>query len=811
MKQSYNIIRNRFIIMSVAIILMTAACKKNKDDPKKQVATTSIQVILPAGSSLNLSNTEVYSLSQSFNVGSDGKSNIAFNAGSNEVVFLFDGNIPVMAGIISDDNKEISIATTAQALLYYGLGTMYVSSMEERVAQIKKITTYPQFTVLKTSLEKLFIDNPQMLSTDAYKDAYVKAVSEIHNKPVLDLIGKQIKVNDADDTKSGMTVRAQSGSDENMEVLNSYARRGHAYMYKIAYRDKNNYPYTVLSEIQSNTPADYNMAVRGASGITPETSGPQSLPLQNYESESTWKVRVIGVGGKESSSTMTDAEKTKYEEMCVDFFAVDLLMPLILDNLNQSKVVYSVLPNNIDKVRAYINEVKSLVKPETIELVKEGDYTQAITDFSDYALWDSYNREHIYEKLLECISDIVSANELQALSDIKANEERQQSFVKIIKGGLFSWLINANVDDKANPIDSRFTHISNSSKLNEWTVLSKDNDVTITPKHSKIMKLVDHTLTASATAALSAGEKIEYVWSTPGLFGVFKQNGAEVTTTTSSASKTITYYGKLAPNDDNVETIFVKASIIGPSGTRVLGTDTAYVNVKKLTIVMKPNGATLTPKNGTKSITLKLLNADGSYPFSKGTGVQFKVVWSTPGNYGLLDGNVTTYETPKNTVVYTATDENVLSATENIKASVFFKLSDTGWRLRDEITGTVKISNDPKKIIYYAPLTTYHQDRNDAGGNLWHYSNCGVAITPVVDAVTYSAKITLGSGSTYSETWSATNPGWLYGYMYAIDPATTGTYYIGYGANWGSCVHNGCEHRISDCSGGEAQITIIVK
>lgn len=807
MQHAYIFIRNALITLAFASVLMIAACKKDKEEPT-QSKTTGIQVVLPSGSSLNLSNTAVYSLSQSFPIGSDGKASIAFNAGSYEVVFLYQGDKPVLAGIITDNNKEISVATTAQVLLYYGLGTMYSPSKEERIAYIKKIPTYPQFAGLKSSLEQLFISNPLMLSTDAYKEAYIKAVSEIHNKPVLDLIGRQIKVKDADDTKSGITVRAQSGSDENMEVLNSYARRGHAYIYKVAYRDNTNYPYTLLSQILNITPADYNMAVRGKAGSTPEVSGPQALPLQNNESESTWKVRIVGIGGKESSIAMSNAEKTKYEEMCIEFFAVDLLMPLILDHLNQSKVIYDVLPNNIERVRAYINEVKALLRPETIDLVKDGEYTQAITDFCDYALWESQKRELLYTRLLESISGIVPAQELQALSELEKNEKQQQAFVDIIKGGLFSWLINANVDDNANPIESRFTHIKNSNTLDEWTVLSKNNDVTITPKHSKTMKLTNHTLTASTNAALSNGEKVEYVWSTSGLFGVFKQNGAEVTTTTASSTTTATYYGKIAPDDDNVETIYVKAFIVGPNGSRELGTDTAYVNVKKLTIVMKPNGATLTPKAGTRSLTLKLLNADGTNPIIQGNGVEYKVEWSTPGKYGSLDGNTKTYVTPKNSVIYTATDEDVVSATENITARVFFKLSSSDWIFREEVKGTVKISNDNKTIIYYAPLTAYHNDRDDAGGNLWHYSNCGVAIAPVADAKTYSVTITLGSGSTYSENWSAKDPGWLHGYMYAIDPNTTGTYYVGYGASWGSCVNNGCEHRTADCSGGEALITI---
>jgi len=810
--------RVTMLTTALLLVIFLDACKKDKDEPVPE-GMASIQVVLPAGASIDLSKTSVYSLSQSFGVGSDGKATIAFNGGSYEVVFLYDeANKPIMAGIISNENKEISITTTAQALLYYGLGIMYSHSNEERIAYIKKIPTYPQFAAFKAQLEQLFIANPNMLSTDAYNDAYVKAVGEIHNKPVLDLIGRQIKVQDADTIKSGVSVRAKSGSDEEIEALNKYVRRGHAYLYKVAYRDNTNFPHTLLSEILSITPAEYNFAVKGAVGVAPEVSGPQALPLESYETESTWKVRVVGVGKNDAGIGMSDVERTKYEEMCIDFFAADLLMPLLLTELHQSNQMYKVLPNNIETVRAYINEVKALVQPATIDMVKNGEYLEAVTDFSAYALWDSYKLNLLKQSLISGVSAVVdNQQELQSSANIEENAPKQIEYNKIIEDGLFSYLLGINTDNEdenKNPIDARFLAISGSNAIEQWTVLSKDNDVTITPKHSKALKLTNHTLTASATAALNPGERIEYVWNTAGAFGVFKQNGAEVTTTTSSITTYITYYGKVTPNDDNIETVYVTASITGPNGTRKLGTDTAYVNVKSLSIVMKPNGATLSPKRGNNALTLRLLNADGTNPIINGNSVQYKVDWSTAGSYGHFSGNTTHLTTADNSIVYTATDEDVLSATETITARVFFRLSSSpDWIFREEVKGTVKIVNDPKKIVYYAPLVSFHNDRNDGGGNLWHYTNCGVAINPVADAISYSVKITLPgvNPSTYSETWSATNPGWLYGYMYAINPATIGTYYVGYGASWGGCPDGDCDHSIPNCSGGEAVITITLQ
>ncbi len=811
MKQSYLLIRKSFLFVFFVSLLTITSCKKNKDDQPQPIGTLGIQIVIPSGASIDLSKTSVYSLSQKFGVGSDGKATIAYNAGTYEVVFLFNENHkPVMAGIISDDNKEISVATTAQALLYYGLGIMYSRSDLERIAYIKKIPAYPQFAVFKAQLEQLFIANPNVLTTDAYKEPFVKAVTDIHNKPVLDLIGRQIKVQDAESYKSGMKVKPQAGSDENIEILNTYARRAHAYMYKVAYRDNTNSPHTLISQMLDITTSDYDMPVKGTAGLS-ETSGPQALPLQSNEKESTWKVRIIGPGEIQSGITMTDAEKIKYEDLCVDFFAADLLMPLLLNVTHHSNQMYKVLPNNIQVVRDYIDEVKIALRPSTIDLVKDGEFAEALKDFSDYALWSSNTRAKIYKNLISGIQAASgNAQEFQTMSNIEENQEIQTEYSNFLADGLLSSVIEAyanpgnagSVLKKANPIDERFTIVSGCKNLEEWTVLSKDNDVSITPKNSTVNTFTNHTLTVSATGDLSTGESIKYVWSTSGQFGYFKPGN--VTTTNPTNSTSIIYYAEDAPDESNIETIYVRAYIDGPNGTRDIGTDTAYVNVKSLSIVMKPNGATLRPSFGTSTVTLRLLQGDGTDPIVSNNVLSYKVVWSIPGTYGHLEGNTTVYETTTNSVLYTATDEDVLSGTESITAEVYVKsTSYPNWVLLQEVKGTVKINNDPNLLDYYAPLTTYHHDRND-----WHYTNCGVAINPVDDAVSYSVTITLGYGATYSETWNATTPGWLFGYMYGIDPATTGTYYVGYGASWGGCLDGNCDHYVADCSGGQAHVTI---
>jgi len=823
--RAFNPVLSLFLT-ALFLAALWASCKKDDED-KKTSGNVNIQVTLPAGSSVDLSKTEVYTLSKSYSVGSDGKSNILFNSNTYELAYLFDEtNNLLLMGFISDDNKEISIASTAQALIYFGLGATVAIDGQARIEQIKKIPAYPQFAGFVTELSNKFVADPRMLVKGLHLEALVGATNAITNRPVLDLIGKQIKVEDADGSKSGLIVKPKSGDDENIEVENDCFRRGHAFLYKTAYKNASNTPFTLISEISGSTASTQDLEIKGR-GKNKETelSGPVALPLESHEKEATWKVRIVGVGGdiyyKAASLTppgLTSQESAKLEQLWKEFFAVDLLLPFMLDALGQRTTFGDdVRYNNIELVRPFINKTNEFTsQSNTIDEIKGGDYRGATVAFLNELAEKPYKWEEL-ATILIADAQGKTGQYVQYEEDVQAEFAKAKGILEIIADATDP---GSAVDGSGSTTNLTYLHNMfseqlvvvhhNCNTLEEWTVISKDNDVTITPKHSKAIKFTNHTLTASATADLATGESIQYVWSTPGQFGVFKPSNA--TTTAPSTSTTVTYYGNNAPDEDNIETIYLTASITGPNGTRELGTDTAYVNVKSVSIVMKPNGATLTPKSGNSSVTLKLLNADDTNPIIQGNGVEYKVEWSTPGNYGHLDGNTKTYVTPHNSVVYTATDEDVKSATENITAKVYFKLSSSlDWIFREEVKGTVKINNDPKKITYYAPLTSYHDDRDDGAGNLWHYSNCGVAIAPVEDAISYSVTITLASGSTYSESWLATAPGWLRGYMYGIDPATTGTHYVGYGANWGSCVHNGCNHTIADCSGGQAFVTITVQ
>lgn len=116
-----------FLVCTALLLILISSCRKDKNTPPDdtggdQTIPTDVQVVLPAGSTIDLSKTRIFTLGGVSNVNGDGKATVPFIQDNGQLVFLFDeaDNI-IMESYITSSNKEISVRTTAQALLFQGL------------------------------------------------------------------------------------------------------------------------------------------------------------------------------------------------------------------------------------------------------------------------------------------------------------------------------------------------------------------------------------------------------------------------------------------------------------------------------------------------------------------------------------------------------------------------------------------------------------------------------------------------------------------------------------------------------------------
>ncbi len=694
------------LLIALVSILCFNACKKEKNSPPDEetgpkMNTKEVKVVLPAGASADLSKLTIFTYAQSATVSADGKSKIPFKAGTHELAYLFDAaNNMMMMGIISDANNEISITSTTEALLYLGMGIPYSYSQKQRVASIAQLKTFEPFEGLKAKLEEYFKADPTMLSKNKFMVDFTAAVDKIRKVNTIDILAKQIKVEEEGVQKGGIKINQDGANAENFNFYNEYMRRAHAFLYKTSFIDQNDQEKTRINNITANTPADQNMAVNGGTMDERQTvqeskTGPVSVPLANNEKQATYKVRIIGVGGN-AISNLTSAESAKLEELWMDYFAFDLLMPSLFLSIENTDALFKIRSNGPDAARAFINEVKKHMTAAIINNVKNGKYVVAISDYMKLIHDDYYKKVPLYQQLSKLGNTASQAGNNWGIfdEDIEKENERigqvSSLAIKVWDG------IKIHLDKQLEQIHFKC------NTMDEWIVKVMDNDVKISPRKSDVMAFTNHPLNVSATPALNTGETLEFEWKTAGTFGVLK-NGTSEATSFTTTEKTINYYGKTTPNENNIERVVVTAYIKNGASRKKIGSDTATINVKKVRIVMKPNGATLSPKYGNSSLKLYLLNADGTDPIVNNSSVQYRVNWSTAGTYGHFAGGITQQTTTVNNITYNATDKEVKKGVETITAKVEFRITQgsgwSAWMHRETIVGKVNVENDVK-VIY---------------------------------------------------------------------------------------------------------------
>ncbi|HTN47435.1 MAG TPA: hypothetical protein VL098_13880 [Flavipsychrobacter sp.] len=813
-----------YILLSVfSLFILWAGCKKDKNDPPQhnvQVTTADVQVTLPAGSSLDLSKTRVFTLAGSSNVGADGKTNVPFLAGSGQLAFLFDqSDNLLLASYITSDNKDISVKTTAQVLLFNGLQYSFLPD-SVKLDFLKKSATSSRLSDYYSKMEQTFRTDYLALEKRSFAGMLSETILKLTTQNPVSIYGKQVHIVD-DDIKSKLQINEVDV--ENVEILNHTYRRAHAFVYKTAFRNQQGLETVLLSNIDYDDAAEKNMLVKKVRytpnafdmidvwrGFKTAETGPINLPVASNEMEATYKIRILGPG-KPVGTTLTNAEKTKLEELYYEYLAYDILAPLLLDAMGYKSLIARI---NEEALKPFAEKVKIVAKtdPSIMEDLRAGVVHRTTQRFFDAITTSGQSTVLLSTSLIECMKASVQNTNIslpsqQTLQDHEIQMNKGLELLKYATGVVTGEFILA-------------PH-SYYNEMEEFEVKSRDNNVKITPEESSVSTYVNHPLSAKASVELSANQTIWYKWITPGKYGGLRiGTSGQASPTLETDQAAINYYSNATASqlgEDNYETIYVTAYIKEGSALTAVGTDTATVNVKKNKLVMKPDDAAINLKNGgSKSLRLYIVKSDGTRDILPNPVIDYKVVWSTAGSYGSLENNtksVTKYD--DNSAVYTAfDDDDITKVTENITARVYFKTKgETQWMLREEVKGKVTIENDEKKIIYYTSPTSIHSDRNGKGCAV----GCAVIVPPVADAKSYSVYVTGLSNKnypTYSDSWNASDTDYVRGYagyVYTSNAEAKGKYVVGvYGTfTWAGGPTN--EHfNIPNCT-GTAKVTIILK
>lgn len=738
----------KFLLALFIFISLVSSCNEEEIDPNPNPGTgpvltvfptTDVNVILPAGTSIDLSKTKLLSGFAEFPVDNAGKSKVRFASGTTKLAFLVDetGN-SLMMGFITDNKKEISMETTASVLVYFGLGVS-LQPNEIKKKYLEGYSGMEGISEFTQSIKEEFSKNPEMIRNGGFMNSLTKYLSTFAPADTIDIRAKQIQV-DPNGFKSGIQVYELD--HQNVQIRNQYRRRAHAFAYKTAYKNKDGVETVIKERIGGTDTSEKDIPVSPTGAITSFTgtlrdwalgkgpefamteNGPVNLPLKDAESEATYKVRIIGPGaGNLGGLSLTSSERDKLNRLVLETFAMDFFLPFIFDVIGMKDVLS--IPES--KFTTLVTAIDNFVKTTPIieKLLEDGDYGKALKETMLLGTNEFANA---------AFDDMVKAVALGGLEIIKANKagsvtESAEEIGKKAKS-LLNAMKYADIIIKIVDYNRLMDHIVLSDYNVEFTAKVKADDLVMTPKEETIVPFSYHNIKVETKTTLADGESFVYKWSTPGKFiYLWHQSKKSLEVETSSANIAYRSDTKAADLSDENNFDIIKVEVFTKKGTTLtrIGDAKATINVKKIKLVMKPDKITL---KGGQSVRLYLERTDGVNDIVSNASLDYKVEWETAGAYGKFNGTLKSATTMGNALNYEVLDKEVKEAKENITARVYFKAkTDTEWTLRESVKGVINISNDPNKIVLDVALEVRTWDistatRCNVGGNF-------MAVVPV--------------------------------------------------------------------------------
>jgi hypothetical protein len=714
-----------YLLLFFALFIAVNSCKDaeipdlppiadNPGDPDPDpdpinLPTQNIVVVLPSGSSVDLTSARTYANTFDFPITSDGSSKIVLQPGASQLTFLLDAEYRVLlAGFINSNKTELSIASTAEVLFYFGNAGFLLPS-EFREKYIKESASIEALSKFKEDLEALFIQNPLSLSQGSFVPKLEAALEDFNRgAEEIDIRARQINL-DPTGVKSG--IQLADVDFQSIIIRNRYRRRAHAFVYKTSFKDKEGNETILKSSIggadvaDSDKPIEPTESVSGFLGTVADGlmgNGMQyavtetesiNIPLAATESEATFAVRVIGAGLplRWNDQDATAAEKEKWESLLIETVFMDMILPIISE-------AFSFAGDKAgSEEKALIAEAIKLMAdfaPFYKELFETGDLKKFVTDFIKYFASDKVTSA-IQDKMAEILAKRALGQQQWGIDlDRKYNEEvKKMRFLNVMK----------YIDMAITGADflKMIGEITASQPLERFQAKAIEHDINLIPKESSVTVFTNKEFTVETKTGLSDGQAFLYKWSTSGTYGTIRDNIGNNGKAFENGQKTVIYRAESSDiPDDAKETIKVEAFVKqGPNETKI-GEATATFSVKPARLEIKPDGVTLVGKEKQRlALYVEWANGDA---FENTSSFDYRYEWSSSERHGNFIGSNSTDE-PR--IIYQATDEDVEEGEEDLSVDIYMRRKDGGdWFKYHTAEGKVKIENDDNYKILQLPI-----------------------------------------------------------------------------------------------------------
>ena len=730
----------KFILSIVAILFLIWACNSNDDmeqlmnsddaamsddvdpqddDPVGGDFEVEVQVLLPNESIVAISTTKLISLSEEFDVSSEGNSKVLLNADGRVLAMLTDNQDEIiLMGFISESNREISIKSTIEVSFYLALGTAFLPE-EVKNKFFEEFDTFPGLSEIIQTSTTNFAENPNYFESPEFSSLVSQKLEELNNKTNINT-NEKISV-DGNDIRSGIQLREDDTFS--FSFINTYRRRSHGFIYKTEITPEEGNVKTLISNIASDNPSPFKdisvkstQAIREVSGVIADygsgtglnffrtEAGPNALEIMEGEKEVQYKCRVIGTAiGEINSESLSNLEEEKLNELIYRTLTFELVLPIFLDAAGHTKLFQNLDETKFELFASQVQIIASSI-PAAEDAIKQGDYKTALTE----VLKSYYNNAlgaQATDLLSALFEGIVAAGVIVNTDYFVQNSTDASK----ITNGIAKYINRADIFLKFVDYGRILYANSNSNYLEEWEVVATNNKVSIVPEEVTAIQGEEKTFKAVIKdGELAEGQSYEYQWSTSGNYGVLRDELGKEGTSFTSSREEVAYFSSNTIDlpEEAQDSIFVEVFIKqGQNLTRVNDAK-AVVTVKPLGFEISPDGITI---QGGNQLTLNLRRTDQTNPIENSTQ-DYRIVWDTPAEFGLFNGSASNItKINDNEIVYEALEKE-RDGTEQITASIYSRPRGTSneYAFIDKVSASIEIKNDPNCDIDYYKLEVSH-------------------------------------------------------------------------------------------------------
>lgn len=743
----------RFFFFLVFPLALLAGCggggsPTDSDENGTSQNISSIKVMLPEGSTIDLAGTRVLSGDKTVDVQPSGDSKALHREGGRGLALLQSKNgTPLLMGFIDDNNKEISLRSTLITALYYAMGTVFQpEAIRAHYFDMNKEELLSDEVV--NEAKRLFLENDDYLRSPEFaalvqqmKDTLLERSNTVdvvfQSRPpgTLEVVQNSVK--------SG--VQIEEVDHKSFRLTNQYRRRAHAFIYRVGYKVKDAESEVVLiSDITSRAPSPIKdvrlpptKALREFTGVIQDAAAGEGMKMAITQSDvvdldladgneyDLYKVRVVGPGLFDKK--LPPLERQKEEELSWDTLVYDMALPLLLDAIGEAELAGGG-PDLKGLDEKYFENFRRLAVlfassvPSVEEALKSQDYSTALTELF-YAIGNNASSALVMEVFDAFILGAEAyAQELGEDIAIKG-AERTADLVANVATILRATDTLLKIGDYARIIYA----LSFSSQLEEWDVKAKGVPVTLLPKGAIAYPFILKPLKAYVKdTQLAEGEVFEFRWSTTGNYGVLKDDkgheGIAFSSSSLDSPAEVYYFSNVDDADlpdDAEDQVKVEVYIQGPGAESKIAEDTVKVQIKRYDYIIRPDGITV---DADTLVRLRLQYPDGEEDITDSNYFDYKVTWNTSGLYGAFPGPVTSRDVYNgNTIEYRAGDKEVSHGVETISAAIYYREkgdSSSPYRLIQEAEATIVIENDDK-VDYDTQAMQYFSACTDAGPEIF--------------------------------------------------------------------------------------------